>query len=87
MNRVRRQSVIAYRVRKRLTAFNPHLGRDEVIPVGSTIEWQVGDYTAGLAGVYWLRQRVLVTDSELFTYCDRIADDPSNYAVTPGSPS
>ena len=83
MNRVRQQSVMAYRVRKRLIAFNPHLGRDEVIPVGSTIEWQVGDYTGGLAGVYWLRQRVLVKDSELLTYCDRIADGPSTYTDTP----
>ena len=86
MNQPQQQNVIAYRVRTRLTGFNPHLGRDEVIPVGSTIEWRVGDYTRRLAGVYWLRQRVLVKDSELFTNCDRIADRPSTYTGSPGTP-
>jgi len=86
MNQPRQPKVIAYRVRKSLTSFNPHLGREEVIPVGSTIEWRVGDYSGGLAGVYWLRQRVLVKDSELFTNCEPAAEGPSKYTGSPGTP-
>jgi hypothetical protein len=47
---------------------------DTVIPVGSTVEWQPGDYAGGMASVFWLRRRVLVMEAELFTHCERLVD-------------
>ena len=79
---------MTYRVRTGLTAFSLHIhgDRDEttpvVIPVGSTIEWHIGDYTGGMAAVYWLRRRVLVMESQLFKFCDRVGDGASSHSVT-----
>jgi hypothetical protein len=84
----RQQNVTTYRVRTGFTAFTLHThgDRDEttpvVIPVGSTIEWHLGDYNGGMAAVYWLRRRVLVMESELLKFCDRIAEGPSTYTLT-----
>jgi hypothetical protein len=47
---------------------------DIVIPVGSMVEWQPGDYSGGMASVFWLRRRILVIEAELFTHCERLVD-------------
>jgi hypothetical protein len=70
-------SVTAYRVKIPLQGFTRKLMADTVIPVGSTLEWQQGDYSGGMASVFWLRRRVLVMESDLFKHCERVMDDPS----------
>jgi hypothetical protein len=47
---------------------------DIIIPSGSKIEWQHGEYSGGLASVFWLRRRVNVMEADLFTKCERLPD-------------
>jgi hypothetical protein len=61
-----------FRVRSDLNAFTSKIPNEVVIPPGSTIEWQKGDYASGMASVFWLRRRVLVVEAELFGRCERL---------------
>jgi hypothetical protein len=54
---------------------NKPLG-DTIVPAGSTVEWQQGDYAGGMASVFWLRRRVLVMEADLFTQCERLTEVP-----------
>ena len=67
-------TVTAYRVKSPLHAFSGRLLIDTVIPAGSTVEWQQGEYFGGLASVFWLRRRVLVMEAELFAHCDQLTE-------------
>ena len=62
---------IYYRVKFPLNGLAGKTLIDTVIPAGSTIEWTPGDYAAGQASVLWLRQRVLVMESDIFAKCER----------------
>jgi len=66
----------AYRVEVPIKRFAGKLLIDTVIPAGSTIEWQQGDYTCGMASVFWLRRRVLVNESDLFKDCELLRERP-----------
>ena len=64
---------ITYRVKIPLMGFGNKSLTDIIIPAGSTIEWQQGEYAGGMASVLWLRQRVLVMEGELFKNCEQLA--------------
>jgi hypothetical protein len=53
-----------------------------VIPSGSTIEWQNGEYAGGMASVFWLKRRVLVMEADLFTRCERLGSDFMSLGVS-----
>jgi hypothetical protein len=64
--------VTTYRVKTPILGLSGKLLIDTVIPAGSTVEWQTGDYTAGLVSAFWVQRRVLVTESDLSKYCERV---------------
>jgi hypothetical protein len=64
--------VIRYCVKTPLHGLTSKPRIETVIPAGSTIEWQMGDYACGLPSVLWLRRRVLVTEPDLFAHCERV---------------
>lgn len=70
--------VTTYRAKTDLSGFAKKTLTDMIIPAGSTLEWQRGDYAGGLASVLWLRRRVLVMESELFSRCERVDPLPSS---------
>jgi hypothetical protein len=66
------QSVTAYRVKTPIVGRSGKFLIHTVIPAGSTVEWQTGDYESGMASVYWARRRVLIMESDLFKHCERV---------------
>jgi hypothetical protein len=78
----RRTQVVTYRVKLPVTGFeNPHAIEDgsaktTIIPAGSTVEWQPGNYVGRLAIVWWLRRRILVTEADLFANCEIATKSP-----------
>ena len=73
---------IAYRVKAPLKALVGKPLIDVVIPIGSTIEWQKGEYDGRMAIVYWLRRRVLVMEADLFRCCERLGSDCISLGVS-----
>lgn len=67
-------TLTAYLVKTPLRALAGKLLINTIIPVGSMIEWQPGDYAGGMASVFWLRRRILAMEAELFTHCERLVD-------------
>jgi hypothetical protein len=63
---------VAFRVKVPLIAVAKDRITDMVIPEGSTVEWQPGDFAGGVATVFWLKRPVVVMESELFKQCERM---------------
>jgi hypothetical protein len=61
----------SYRVMIPLSVFTKKTLADAIIPAGSRLEWQQGDYAGGLAHVHWRGREFLVVESELFKQCER----------------
>jgi hypothetical protein len=64
---------VAFRVKIPLIAVTKDRITDTVIPEGSLIEWQPGDFAGGVATVFWLKRPVVVMESDLFKQCERMA--------------
>ena len=64
---------VAFRVNIPLIAVTKDSISDTVIPAGSLVEWQPGDFGGGVATVFWLRRPVLVMEADLFKHCERLA--------------
>jgi hypothetical protein len=64
----------AFRVKVPLRGFTKKTLADVVIPAGSMVEWQPGNYAGGLANVLWRGRPFLVIEGELFKYCERLAE-------------
>jgi len=62
----------SYRVVIPLTGLTKKRLAEAVIPTGSRVEWQQGDYAGGLAHVHWHGREFLVIEGELFKQCGRI---------------
>jgi len=63
---------VAFRVNVPLIAVTKDSIADTVIPAGSMVEWQPGDFAGGVATVLWLRRPVLVMEADLFKQCERM---------------
>ena len=63
---------VAFRVNIPLIAVAKDSIGDTVIPAGSLVEWQPGDFAGGVATVFWLRRPVLVMEADLFKQCERL---------------
>jgi len=61
----------SYRVVIPLNGFTKKTLAEAVIPAGSRVEWQPGDYAGGLAHIHWRGREFLVIESELFKQCER----------------
>jgi len=68
-----RSKAVAFRVKFPLIAVTKDSVSDAVIPTGSIVEWQPGDFAGGVATIFWLKRPVLVMESDLFERCERIA--------------
>jgi hypothetical protein len=64
---------VAFRVKSPLIAVTKDRITDAVIPEGSMIEWQPGDFAGGVATIFWLKRPVVVMESDLFKQCERMA--------------
>ena len=45
---------------------------DTVIPAGSMVEWQPGDFAGGVASVFWLKRALVVLEVDLLRQCERM---------------
>jgi hypothetical protein len=63
---------VAFRVNVPLIAVAKDSTTSTVIPAGSLVEWQPGDFAGGVATVLWLRRPVLVMEADLFKQCERM---------------
>jgi hypothetical protein len=63
---------VAFRVKIPLIAVTKDRITDMVIPEGSTVEWQSGDFAGGVATVFWLKRPVVVMEADLFKQCERM---------------
>jgi hypothetical protein len=63
---------VAFRVNIPLIAVTKDSVANTVIPAGSVVEWQPGDFCGGVATVFWLRRPVVVMEAELFKQCERM---------------
>jgi hypothetical protein len=63
---------VAFRVKIPLIAVTKDRVTETVIPEGSTVEWQPGDFADGVATVFWLKRPVVVMESDLFKQCERM---------------
>jgi hypothetical protein len=61
----------SYRVVLPLNVFTKKTLAEAVIPAGSRVDWQQGDYEGGLAHVHWQGREFLVIEHELFKQCQR----------------
>jgi hypothetical protein len=61
----------SYRVVIPLNGFTRKTLAEAVIPAGSRVEWQTGDYAGGLAHVHWGGREFLVIEGELLKQCQR----------------
>jgi hypothetical protein len=62
----------SYRVVIPLNGFTMKTLAEAVMPAGSRVEWQQGDYAGGLAHVHWHGREFLVIEDELFKHCEQI---------------
>ena len=67
-----RRKVIAFKVKFPLIAVTKDSVSDTVIPAGSIVEWQPGDFAGGVATIFWLERSVVVMESDLFARCERM---------------
>jgi len=65
---------VAFRVKSPLIAVAKDSISEAVIPVGSIVEWQPGDFAGGVATISWLRRNVVVMESDLVRRCERLAN-------------
>ena len=72
MGRRKSPPPVAFRVKIPLIAVTKDSIADTIIPVGSTVEWQPGDFAGGVASVCWQERPVLVMEADLFKQCERI---------------
>jgi len=63
---------VAFRVKVPLIAVAKDRITDMVIPEGSTVEWEPGDFAGGVATVFWLKRPVVVMEADLFKQCERV---------------
>ena len=63
---------VAFLVNVPLVAVTKDSIANTVIPAGSVVEWQPGDFCGGVATVFWLRRPVVVMEAELFQQCERM---------------
>jgi hypothetical protein len=63
---------VAFRVNVPLISVAKDSTTSTVIPAGSLVEWQPGDFAGGVATVLWLRRPVLVMEADLFKQCERM---------------
>jgi hypothetical protein len=63
---------VAFLVNAPLVAVTKDSIANTVIPVGSVVEWQPGDFCGGAATVFWLRRPVVVMEADLFKQCERM---------------
>ena len=71
--RRRKESPIAFRVNIPLIAVTKDPITEALIPAGSMLKWEPGDFAGGVANVIWLKRRVLVIEADLFKQCERVA--------------
>jgi hypothetical protein len=65
---------VAFRVKIPLIAVTKDRITETVIPEGSTVEWQPGDFAGGVATVFWLKRPVVVMEADLFKQCERMTN-------------
>ena len=63
---------VAFLVNIPLVAVTKDSIANTVIPAGSVVEWQPGDFCGGVATVFWLRRPVVVMEADLFKQCERM---------------
>ena len=63
---------VAFRVKSPLIAVTKDSIANTVIPAGSTVEWQPGDFGGGVATVFWLKRPVVIMEADLFKQCERV---------------
>ena len=63
---------VAFLVNVPLVAVTKDSIANTVIPAGSVVEWQPGDFRGGVATVFWLRRPVVVMEADLFKQCERM---------------
>jgi hypothetical protein len=77
------QIKVNYRVKAPLLAFTITDGTPITIPTGAQVEWRPPDLDVPedeLTKVRWLRDDYLVSDDELYQYCERVGANSRRYA-------
>jgi hypothetical protein len=62
----------SYRVKAPLRAFTKNILGSTIIPAGSIVDWETGDYADGFANIHWQGHQFLVIEGELFKQCERV---------------
>ena len=64
--------VVSFLVNVPMVAVTKDPIANTTIPAGSVVEWQPGDFSGGVATVFWLRRPVVVLETDLFKQCERM---------------